>query len=1772
MKRLTRISADGMKAFGCVCIMLIYFAFASSFAQAQEAQFTQGTGGSHAMTLEVPLTNYPGRGISLPVNLTYSSSGLWRVGFTNTVSLPQNVRRSVTEAIYAEHSTAGWTTSLDVPKVEWPRQLDIYWYTGKPYTFGTVPPFTFRIAELFMHLPDGSVHEMRKTDAVYQDNGVIDMTGTFYSVDGTRMRYDSSGQTTGTLYLANGSRWVLSSSAVQYIDRNGNTLNYDVANRQWTDTMGRVISMPWPANPGPGDYTYSLPAFNNTTTTYTLKFRSLSSALTPDAQGQTPALKMVADYYLPNPSLPPSGSTGSNFPQTNAGSTLFTSGYADPDETINSYVYMIGRGQSGGSLFNPTVLTEIDIPNGQSYKFSYNIYGELDKVFYPTGGYQRYQYGNVSSPSALSIPYGQGSRGITSRTLSVNGTGSDEAQWQYSTSNWPMTITAPDGTRTETYLFLASEASNNFGYKDAREGSVVEERVYAAVAQGGAMLRRTLYDYAQTSTTLNKPVPPNTFNTGTYTAYRNPRTTKTVNLILDTGGDALAKTVIHDYAPNGYEFTTGLDRTATTETNFAAVTQTSAQNDPIGSMTQGTTATKVETVYLNNAAYQNRNILALPTSVSLRGLIGGILQTVSRVETSYDDFALLTYGDLTAPGYSDPGTTTRGNVTISKRYSDVGLGLYLETHAQFDQCGNVRSNTNERGAVLELEYSSSYKHAFATQTTAPAPDPSGTHGSASTFVSANAFDFTTGLATTNTDVNLQSTTFSYQDDQGNYDPLNRLRKVTRPDGSWTKTTFNDVVGDLFVLTETSQDATHSSKSYDYVDPMGRGSRSFTSESATSYIARDTIYDQMGRASKVSNPYRTSTRNGVADVSHTSDWITTTYEPLGRVATVTLPDSSVVQTAYQGVYTTITDQAGTQRRQKTDALGRIVRVDEPNLSGSLGTVDAPAQPTSFEYDTQSHVVHVIQGTSPVQHRYFKYDGLGRLTYEHQIEQAAIFTASDPVTGHSNWSRKLVYDETIASVPYPGLLTSAYDARNIQTQFRYDNLNRVYQVSFTDGTPTVTNNYDQPRATYFNKGRLTEALTAAVGSIPATGQLYNFDVMGRVKNNQQTVGSESYSITYTFNLGGALTSETYPSGRVVNYAFDDGARLSQVSSGSTTYNSQFDYSSPSGLLKSVTLGNGAVDSYVYNSRMQVQSRDLTKSGNQLQHYNYTYGAYDPVSNTIDSTKNNGQIAQIEGVINSSSQWQQRFAYDTLGRLSSAREFRGDNGQRSYLVNYEYDVFGNRFQKQAQNGGNPFPQVWVEAGAFDQATNRFNSGVTYDNAGNMTVDSRFRNLQFQYDANNRQRQSANLDGSGAVVSVLDAGGQRVAMQAGGALTNVLVYDAMGKLIAEYNSTTNPGGTQYVFNDHQGSPRATTNVSGGVISRHDYLPFGEELGSVGMRTPAQGYGASDAARQKYAGMEADATGLAHTLWRQYDSLSSRWTSPDPYGGSMSATSPQSFNRYSYVNNDPVNLVDPTGLMLSDIGVYQTQNPEVARKIERAEDQGVKNWVAQQQAQKQPKPDKGPVVTSAPVPKPGIRKHEEVTVKIYADPDVYEADAHTPEKNEDPTCANCPGFNTAMHKIAVPMAKTLQTAAEIDVAIVMFPLGLEGAAAGAGAEAAGAGAEAAEIGAEAAGAGAEVAEAEEGFDFAVGLSEHLDGFAQETQSVTYTQITGDGYFVPENFESIANAARNIRINTQGVNWAQFNEWVATNPEAWNNGVTNWEMHQIMTNPSWFAKSLWYIR
>jgi hypothetical protein len=125
------------------------------------------------------------------------------------------------------------------------------------------------------------------------------------------------------------------------------------------------------------------------------------------------------------------------------------------------------------------------------------------------------------------------------------------------------------------------------------------------------------------------------------------------------------------------------------------------------------------------------------------------------------------------------------------------------------------------------------------------------------------------------------------------------------------------------------------------DGLGRTTETRTSApEGTIYTTQQ--YDAMGRVKRSYNPYR-------ATSDPTYGYADTTYDGLGRVRTVTTSDGAVVTTSYSGNSTTVTDQAGKQRRSITDGLGRLIRVDEPDSTGNLGTVASPTQPTSYVYD-------------------------------------------------------------------------------------------------------------------------------------------------------------------------------------------------------------------------------------------------------------------------------------------------------------------------------------------------------------------------------------------------------------------------------------------------------------------------------------------------------------------------------------------------------------------------------------------------------------------------------------------------------------------------------------------------------------------------------------------------------------------------------------------------------------------------------------------------------
>jgi RHS repeat-associated protein len=1487
-----------------------------------------------ALNIEMPLRVYTGRGgTSIPLSLRYSSK-VWRMeyeSFLNNQNCDYGPSTCSTNSItltnprFAPESSSGWTVSMQMPRISGD---GLFVANGKDCVIGDCLQNPRHINRLFMHMPDGSSHEFRKDDAVHTGNAQL--AGTYYSVDGTGMRFvRGNPEYTGTLYLPDGSRYLLegmvnNQERGKYIDRSGNVLIYRSEDGGWTDTLGRLVQLPvGNSSPPEGDFNYELPGFGNTPNTYTLKWRKLEDALTNPSQPlrYTGDRDYTYNYYTP---------------------ALFES-----DEANRFLV----------SLHNPVVLSELVLPDGRKYKFTYNIFGEIDKVVYPTGSYERYLHSYVQPKSVLTFPYYLANRGVVMRSVSTTGNSSDEFHWQYNYSLERTAITQPDNTVVEKYFHIGrhiNDPGHVFGFDDERAGKQYEERV---VAPGNIVKRRNLSKWE-----VRGPV---TFNnqTGHPAATRDAYLSKELNLVFETGGtQALVALTEYEYDSHPDQtYRAHLNLKRSRQYAYVPATATWAKDasfqDLYSLFSNQLPGVVNESDYLYNETYKARNLNNLAIATRIRDANGTIK---AQSETSFDEtgFLLPSNGAMpsaAANSWIDPlselGETVgskRGFPTTIKSYIDVANNQYVTSYNFYDQYGNLRKVRDAGNNDTEIQYSADYAFAYPTKTVSPIP---GGNGSNASFEMTSAYNYNTGLPISRTDQNGHTTQMSYSDPvSGIPDPLLRIRKITAPNGHQTITEYgvpdsngNFSAAQRFVKVKSQIDETSWKEAYSWLDGLGRTILVQTVDSEGDVFTK-TTFDNMGRVKKASNPFR-----GANTPDAELAWTENFYDELSRITKVKAPDLSEVNTAYSlaatgsqfGTVTTVADAAGRQKRSISNAFGQLVRIDEANDNNELGTVESPVQPTIYTYDTLNKLIGVLQGEQP---RTFVYDALSRLK-----------SVTNPESGMIQYT----YDAN-------GNVQTKRDARGIKTIYDYDALNRVikrcYRVIGTGGlgmttcagnnetlepnTLDVTYTYDSSNVSN-SKGQLTKVTTGDPQNPFSITEYTEFDSMGKIKRSRQITDNLNIGESkYTYNLSGALIEQTYPTGRVVKNVLDSDGDLSIVQSrknenaGFWNYAQHFSYT-PSGEVSSVQLGNGRWQSTALNSRLQVIQTALgaTENAADLLKLEYSYGTWE--NGTLNEQKNNGNLArQIITVPtvggNAGFTATQVYTYDSLNRIKQATETIPN--QSGWQQAFLYDRYGNRNFDESNTTTLPkncgtAPNLTVcpaDAAIVNPSVNPQNNhtnGHTFDNAGNTTRDAQ--NRKYTYDAENKQVKAETVDANGNVINTLgqyfySGDGKRVKKYVPATQeTTLFIYDASGKLIAEY-SATNPQVpmVSYLTSDPLGSARINTNEYGDVMARHDYQPFGEEINRTN-------YG-SDEVRQQFTGYERDnETDLDFAQARYYVKNLGRFSTTDPVIMTPKrAFDPQRINLYLYVRNNPLTLLDSSG---EDIEDQHLNNNEKYQKWKEA-------------------------------------------------------------------------------------------------------------------------------------------------------------------------------------------------------------------------------------------------
>jgi RHS repeat-associated protein len=424
------------------------------------------------------------------------------------------------------------------------------------------------------------------------------------------------------------------------------------------------------------------------------------------------------------------------------------------------------------------------------------------------------------------------------------------------------------------------------------------------------------------------------------------------------------------------------------------------------------------------------------------------------------------------------------------------------------------------------------------------------------------------------------------------------------------------------------------------------------------------------------------------------------------------------------------------------------------------------------------------------------------------------------------------------------------------------------------------------------------------------------LGDILQSTQITGRE-YPFTYTYNLANTMLGMTLPSGRTLTWTYDSANRIASAVGtppGGTakTYASSITYASQ-GPIKQFNLGNGLVEARTYDTyRQQLTGVSLGPNGSIL-NLGFDYCTNTPPQTSC--TNNNGNLQSQTISPLGVTFVTQNYTYDSYNRLSTSGEKAGTT--TTWSENFNYDSFGNRWVLPNPVGITLSPWT-VTTNFYNSATNRLTyNDFGYDNAGNQTTISPY---TVSYDVENRQSGFTSTS-NGSATYTYDGDGRRVEKAAGG-VTTTYVYDATGNLAAEYSSQPPPMPCQtcYLTTDHLGSTRVITSQSGGLVSRHDFLPFGEEL-ATSNRTAAQGYGVADNVMQRYTGQQRDLEGPVLDFFgaRYFQGAQGRFTTPDwsvrprptPYA---LRTDPQTLNLYSYLRNNPLAKVDADGH--GDLGI----------------------------------------------------------------------------------------------------------------------------------------------------------------------------------------------------------------------------------------------------------------
>lgn len=788
-----------------------------------------------------------------------------------------------------------------------------------------------------------------------------------------------------------------------------------------------------------------------------------------------------------------------------------------------------------------------------------------------------------------------------------------------------------------------------------------------------------------------------------------------------------------------------------------------------------------------------------------------------------------------------------------------------------------------------------------------------------------------------------------------YDVLGREAKRSDSTGAWSKSEYLSCsqvspgcpTSAVYAVKSTGANGAQTLQYHDVLTRIVRkGGLTFTGGDV--FVSSE--YDTSGRVLRVSEPHLNLV---VSDY-----WTTQSYDVLGRTVLTTLPDGSTASTRYMGRTTVVSNDLLQTTRQVKNGLNQLIEVTDnnggrleyeysfdgkmenvisfpPGVTQENGTNSAgeTTTKTSLSYDTLGRKIGM---TDPDKGSWvYKYNALGNLVWQRDGKGQVVtqsydklgrlmgrtdYLAGGEVENHTSWYFDSANDIG-QNIPYAvGQVTAVVISNSVAdvrcdsasaqqcTRYSYDNYSR------SDTTKVIV----RENMAYADTANDSQHSYTSRAHYDSIGRAYKTeDVLSGIVLDKDTDQPILSGTEVEFTASGHLKKVTdLYSGTVLQDVTSKNIRgqITQMNIGVVTRTNS--YHEATGLIKRKIAFTGA---------LSFTAQDQT----------YTW---DSIGNLL--RRDNQSHRLVGGGLTESVDQQENFCYDNLNRLS--KTYMGPHSETycSTLAPANQDMrYSSSGNISYKNGVGNY--TYAETGyAGPHAVTATSDGASYyyDQNGNMTsstggqgdrtleytsydkpkrIERGNHRIEFKYGANRSRywRQSTNTD-SGEVETTIYLGNVEKVITS----DEVVWRRQVPGGVINYDTVTE--GTKYgmtgderlthIFNDHLGSVDVITDAGGFLEQSMSFDPWGHRRNNetlVNLSVLELITFDREITTRGFTGHEMlDKVGLIHMNGRIYDARLARFMQADPFV--QAATNTQSYNRYSYAWNNPLNAIDPSGFV----------------------------------------------------------------------------------------------------------------------------------------------------------------------------------------------------------------------------------------------------------------------